>query len=324
MKAFTKSIAVILAVILIFSAVGISAFAAEDSSYSVSASSGTTGDCTWSVENKVLTISGSGSTGDLSSILASPPWDNSVTTAIVEDGVTRIGNYFFRSSYSLSSITLPESVTEFGKSALNKPTLGVSRTIYAPPGSYTETYCKDNNLSFQASSGTTGDCTWRLEGTVLTISGNGAMADCQFDEDQNCLLPWGDKITKVIVEEGVTEIGKVAFYKCGSLKEAVLPEGLTTIKPGAFFECKKLETVNFPDGLTTIGDHVFEGCTALKEVSFPEGLTLIDYRAFYGCKNLKSVDFPESLTKIVSSAFEGCTSLTSLTIPKNTSTTCLP
>lgn len=321
MKIFSKMTAIILALIIAFSAVSFTAFAAEDSSYSVSASSGTTGDCTWSVDDKVLTISGNGSTGDLSSILIQPPWDNGVTTAIVEDGVTRIGDYFFRNSYSLSSIILPASVTEFGTSALNKSIIGVSRTIYAPSGSYTETYCNENNLTFQASSGTTGDCTWSLLGTTLTISGNGAMADCVYDEDkEKFILPWGDKITKVIIEQGVTEVGKAAFYKCGSLKEVVLPEGLTTIKPGAFYECKKIETVVFPEGLTTIGEHAFEGCTGLKEIDLPEGVTVIDYLAFNNCKNLKSIDLPESLTKIGGSAFENCESLTSLTIPKNTAT----
>ena len=98
-----------------------------------------------------------------------------------------------------------------------------------------------------------------LDTGELIISGNGAMADCVYDKDkEKFILPWGDKITKVIIEEGVTEVGKAAFYKCGSLKEVVFPEGLTTIKPGAFYECKKLETVDFPEGLTTIGEHAFE------------------------------------------------------------------
>ncbi len=98
MKAFTKTIAIILALMLAFSAVSVTAFAAEDSSYSVSASSGTTGDCTWSVEDKVLTISGSGSTGDLSSILTQPPWDNGVTTAIdIQKNSAEITDHFKKS-----------------------------------------------------------------------------------------------------------------------------------------------------------------------------------------------------------------------------------
>lgn len=323
MFSIKKTACAVLSALLIFSALPVSAaaFAAENSEHTLSANSGTTGDCTWTVEDKTLTISGNGATGSLSGLFSSPPWDSGVTTAIVEEGVTKIGDYLFRSSYKLSSITLPESVTEIGTSALAKSALGVDRTIYAPSGSYAETYCKNNSITFQASSGTTGDCTWSLSGTVLTISGNGAMADCEYDEEkEKYILPWGDKITKVIIEEGVTEIGRANFYKCGSLNEVILPEGLNNIKNIAFYECKKLEIVDFPEGLTTIGDSAFYECTGLKEVDFPEGLTAIGYWAFYNCANLKSVKFPESLKEIGGSAFEGCTSLTSLTIPKNTAT----
>ena len=98
MKIFSKMTAIILAFIIAFSVVSFTAFAAEDSSYSVSASSGTTGDCTWSVDDKVLTISGNGSTGDLSSILIQPPWDNGVTTAIdIQKNSAEITDHFKKS-----------------------------------------------------------------------------------------------------------------------------------------------------------------------------------------------------------------------------------
>ena len=98
MRAFAKMAAIILALIIAFSAVSFTVFAAEDSSYSVSAASGTVGECTWSVEDKVLTISGSGSTGDLSSILIQPPWDNGVTTAIdIQKNSAEITDHFKKS-----------------------------------------------------------------------------------------------------------------------------------------------------------------------------------------------------------------------------------
>ena len=53
-----------------------------------------------------------------------------------------------------------------------------------------------------ATSGTTGDCKWSLDGTVLTISGNGAMGDFSHNS-----IPWGNSITKVIIQDGVTYIG---------------------------------------------------------------------------------------------------------------------
>lgn len=58
-----------------------------------------------------------------------------------------------------------------------------------------------------AASGTTGDCTWSLNGTVLTISGNGAMGDYV----PSWPSPWGKDVTEVVIQNGVTSIGKSAF-----------------------------------------------------------------------------------------------------------------
>ena len=60
-----------------------------------------------------------------------------------------------------------------------------------------------------ATSGTTGECTWSLNGTVLTISGYGKMADYTYSSR----APWSNNgITKVIIRDGVTNIGDYAFY----------------------------------------------------------------------------------------------------------------
>ena len=81
-----------------------------------------------------------------------------------------------------------------------------------------------------ATSGTTGDCTWTLDGTVLTISGNGAMADYAY----NSTLPWGTKFTELIISEGVTHIGDYAFYGSGSLTIITIPSTVTSIGSAAF------------------------------------------------------------------------------------------
>ena len=63
---------------------------------------------------------------------------------------------------------------------------------------------------FGETSGTTGDCTFLLENGVLTISGTGSMQNYMGDE-----APWyyyNSSISKVIIEDGVTNIGNSSFY----------------------------------------------------------------------------------------------------------------
>ena len=80
-----------------------------------------------------------------------------------------------------------------------------------------------------ASGGTTGGCTWALDDDgVLTISGNGAMDDYYFN------APWENQIKSVIIENGVTGIGKLAFANCPELRTVTIPRSVTEIGSGAF------------------------------------------------------------------------------------------
>ena len=70
--------------------------------------------------------------------------------------------------------------------------------------------------SYAATSGVCGDnLTWVLDSGTLTISGTGSMDDYQSSSDQ----PWykegvSKDIKTVVIEDGVTSIGKFAFYGC--------------------------------------------------------------------------------------------------------------
>ena len=159
-------------------------------------------------------------------------------------------------------------------------------------------------------SGTTGECTWTLDGTVLTISGNGKMKDYNWEE-----APWGTSITEVIIENGVTDIGECAFQSCTSLESVNIPESVTEIGSVAFLGCTSLTSVNIPDSVTSIGNSTFSGCTSLTSVNISDSVTSICYQAFCNCTSLTSITIPNSVTRIDSSAFSYCTSLTSITIP---------
>lgn len=73
--------------------------------------SGTCGEnLTWTLEDGVLTISGSGAM----EFWSSPPWynsHNSITKVQIEAGVTSIGEGAFNDCSSLTGVSIPNSVT---------------------------------------------------------------------------------------------------------------------------------------------------------------------------------------------------------------------
>ncbi len=126
----------------------------------------------------------------------------------------------------------------------------------------------------------------------------------------------GEMTGTVDIPEGVTSIGRYAFFKCSSLSSISLPEGLTSIGNGAFFGCSSLSSISLPEGLTSIEDIAFDGCSSLSSISLPEGLTSIGNGAFNGCSSLSSISLPEGLTSIGDYVFDGCSSLSSISLPK--------
>ena len=92
-------------------------------------------------------------------------------------------------------------------------------------------------------------------------------------------LPWGDyaeMITKVVIEEGIHDIGQMAFYELPNLTEVVLPESAVEIRNYAFKNCQKLTTINL-EVVEFIREGAFYGCSALENVSFAEGVVIEDW-----------------------------------------------
>ena len=120
-----------------------------------------------------------------------------------------------------------------------------------------------------------GDCTLTLSNGTMTVSGNGAMADYVSNTD----CPWNDNrndITSVVVESGVTTVGRRTFADCENLTSVTLPEGLTAIVVNAFKFCGKLTSITIPSTVTSIGADAFYRCTSVTDVNLyanPANLT---------------------------------------------------
>lgn len=163
-----------------------------------------------------------------------------------------------------------------------------------------------------ATSGTTGDCTWKIENYTLTISGKGKMENY---EDNNNKAPWRNySFTEAIIEDGVTAIGKCAFYNCSGLTKVSIPDTVTSIGIKAFCCCSELTSLSIPNFVKIIGNSAFSGCSGLTYVTIPNSVTTIGECAFDGCTGLTRVIIPDSVTSIGSSAFFHCTGLKSVHI----------
>ena len=190
-------------------------------------------------------------------------------------------------------------------------------------------------------SGTCGDnLTWKLddEGT-LTISGKGAMTEWVHSHSapwetysntinkvviqpgvtcigKNAFSSGCKNLTSITIPEGVTSIGRYAFQWCSSLTSITIPKSVTSIGWSAFQGCSSLKSITIPEGVTSIGEHAFGGCSSLRSITIPEGVTSIEDGVFYECSSLMSITIPEGVTIIGDEAFQWCSSLTSITIPK--------
>ena len=167
-----------------------------------------------------------------------------------------------------------------------------------------------------STSGTTGDCTWTLDGTVLTISGNGATAD-YYDYTE---LPWGDEVTKVVFEDGVTRIGERVFYWCTELTDITIPDSVISIGNEAFYNSGYfLDDNNWEDNVLYIDNHLIFAWEYYLSGSYtikPGTLTIAD-SAFYDCTDLTEVIIPNTVVSIGEWAFSYCDGLTGIDIPSS-------
>jgi len=66
-------------------------------------------------------------------------------------------------------------------------------------------------------------------------------------------------VKKIIIEEGIEEIGDYAFLGCKNLKEIVLPSTLKKIGKYSFVLSNNIKIINIPDSVKYIGREAFKG-----------------------------------------------------------------
>lgn len=231
----------------------------------------------------------------------------------IPEGVAAIGKYAFYNCFRLEGMTIPESVTAIGQYA------------------------------FQSCGGL----------KSVHISSLTAWCQIKFDYNANPLRQAhelylnGERVTKLVLPEGVTSIGDDAFAGCTGLTEVTIHDGVTAIGGSAFSGCSGLTGVTIPSHVTDIGDSAFSDCSGLTEMVIPHSVKAIGVGVFKKCNRLTkitvdpgnahymsqndilltrdgrtlvqgvngAVTIPSGVTVIGKSAFEDYDGLTQVTIP---------
>ena len=126
-------------------------------------------------------------------------------------------------------------------------------TVFAGEGTGDTPASLSDTIVDSGTFGEDGDnLTWSLSSNgTLTINGTGGMGY------QTPWMSYRDSIKSLVVEEGVTTVGRSAFSGCDQLTSATLPTSLTEIGQSAFLGCFNLEKICLPDTLNAIGDNAF-------------------------------------------------------------------
>ena len=257
------------------------------------------------------------------------------------EGTETIADNAFNSCTRLSGIDVPASMVTIGEYAFTG--CGSIANVYydgSPrrwDNCYKGSYLSDNHgfnskVTFHFTwieDGTCGDSlNWRLlVDKTLVIFGTGAMYDYRISTSYSEKdAPWkdlADDILHLVIQEGVTSIGKGAFMNCNLLQDAALPESLEKIETGAFFMLDNLKHINIPDKVSYMGNFALARCSSLVTAG-PVGSgcdielgwkTEIPASAFLSNSNLQQITIPDGVKKIGAYAIDSCTSLKKLVIP---------
>ncbi len=118
------------------------------------------------------------------------------------------------------------------------------------------------------------------------------------------------KPKKVVIKDGITEIGYSAFASLKTLRSVIIPNSVRKID-GYAFECSSLKKLNLPKSVEVIGTGAFSE-TKLKEVTVPKSVKKMGSYVFGSCGRLKKVEWNYSY--IPARTFSYCTSLDKISI----------
>ena len=208
--------------------------------------------------------------------------DRSITSIVLDTGITYIGAYAFSACTNLTEITIPPTLTSIGKNAF----------------------------------GTSGSSSSPAPINKVYISDLGAWCNIDFAYDTSNPLYYnygklyinGTLATNITIPNGVSTVKSYAFIHCSSITSVTTAATVTSIGYEAFYYCSALTSINLSNGLTSIGDYAFTYCNSLTSVDIGAGVTSIGTRAFARCYSMTTFKVRPTTPPVINEPFGYITS----------------
>lgn len=218
-----------------------------------------------------------------------------LASVIIPGSVTTIGNYAFYACKALTSVTLPYGLTTieywaFAESGLKEITIpnSVQSIGY---WAFTDTEIKEVYIPSSLTD-------LKTIGTFdkISVSPDNPVYDSR--GDCNTVILTKDNILVIgsnnaFIPNDVIAIGENAFQSCKDLKTITIPSSVVAIRPSAF-ERSGLETLTIPATVKCVGGEAFSDCANLKSLIIESPTTNLTcewnesgvFGAIDGCPNL--------------------------------------
>ncbi len=251
-------------------------------------------------------------------------------TIEIPNSVTQIGKNAFNYCFGLSRVKISASVTTMGEKAIQ----GASAVIYceakSKPSGWNTAWFNGENVSVvwdcnNNSLDENGYITTVVEGVTyglkngtatvkrhsVNLAGDVVIKDSIEYNSQSYQVTnlsdrafyQCDKITSIVIPQGVTTIGDYVFYECSGLTSASLADSVVNIGRNLFYDCINLKDIRLPSNIKTLADHMFYGCYQITEFVVPSTVTTIDYWALGGCLYMTKVVIPSTVINISKEIF---------------------
>ncbi|MBQ9743784.1 MAG: leucine-rich repeat domain-containing protein [Clostridia bacterium] len=249
--------------------------------------------------------------------------NSGISSVVVPDTVTYIGNGAFAGCSRLKSINIPDSVTYIGYSAfqycLSLESINIPDSVtYIGSSAFYE--CQNlSNASVGKNVQYIGPSTFfNCPNLTYNEYGNCYYLGSEANKYLILISAKSTDITSASIPSSTKFIGRCAFANCSKLTSVAIPESVIFIDYQAFNGCNMLSDINIPDGVKYIGAEAFRGCTNAIET---EGDVSYVDKWVIGCKkNATSVTLRNDTVGIAGGAFYECQILNTVVIPDSVKT----